>query len=194
MLKTRDIVILLTFFVFLLGFDSRGLAEAPKPAKADKQTVLELYVEAPEALKWVNEKKAQIVDVRTPEEFVFVGNTGMAPNIPFKVWSGGEFGLKDGKLEPKLVENKSFVNQVKKRFKPDDTLIIMCRSGQRSATAANLMAKEGFKKVYSMVDGFEGDKAKEGPMKGKRTVNGWKNAGNPWTYSLNEEIIWTPAK
>lgn len=193
MLKTKNLVVFCTVLVALLRFVSYVPADAPKPAKVDKQTDLGLYVEAPESLKWVNEKKAQIVDVRTPQEFVFVGHTNMAPNIPFKVWTG-EFGLKDGKVEPKLAENKNFVQEVQKKFKPEDTLIIMCRSGQRSAVAANVLAKVGFKKAYSMVDGFEGDKAKEGPNKGKRTVNGWKNAGNPWTYSLKEEIVWTPAK
>ena len=31
-------------------------------------------------------------------------------------------------------------------------------------------------------DGFEGDKSAEG----KRTVNGWKNAGGEWTYTIRE--------
>lgn len=179
--------------VGLLGFAAQGIADAPKPAKEDKVTVLGLYIDAPEALKWVNDKKARIIDVRTPEEFVFVGHTGMAPNIPSKLWKG-EYGLKDGKIEPKLTDNKDFTQEVKKKFKPEETLVVMCRSGQRSAAAANALAKEGFKKVYSMVDGFEGDKAADGPNKGKRTVNGWKNVGNPWTYSLKEEITWKQAK
>jgi hypothetical protein len=34
------------------------------------------------------------------------------------------------------------------------------------------------------VSGFEGDKAKDGPQKGMRVVNGWKNDGLPWTYKL----------
>ncbi len=193
MVKARDLIIFLVTFMVLLGFASQGLTEAPKPDEADKQTVLGLYVDAAEALTWVNQKKAQIFDVRTSEEFVFVGHTGIAPNIPFKIWNG-EYGHKNAKIEPKLIENKDFVKEVQKRFKPDDTLIIMCRSGQRSAAAANVLAKEGFKKAYSMVDGLEGDKAKDGPNKGKRTVNGWKNVGNPWTYSLMEEIIWNQDK
>jgi rhodanese-related sulfurtransferase len=193
MVKARELSVFLVTFVGLLVFAAQGLAEAPKPGEADKQTVLDLYVDAAEAAKWVSEKRAQIIDVRTPEEFMFVGHIGIAPNIPFKIWEG-EFSHKDGQIEPKLVENKNFVREVQKRYKPDDTLIIMCRSGQRSAAAANVLVKEGFEKTYSMVDGLEGDKAKDGPNKGKRTVNGWKNAGNPWTYSLMEEIIWTPAK
>ena len=36
--------------------------------------------------------------------------------------------------------------------------------------------------AYTVVDGFEGDKSAEG----KRTVNGWKNAGGEWTYKIRE--------
>lgn len=189
----RGFLVVCVLSVGLVTWVGSGLADAPKPEQADKQTVQGLYIDAVEALKWVNDKKAIIIDVRTPEEFVFVGNAGIAPNIPIQVWKG-EFGRKNGHPEPKMTENGNFVKEVKSRFKTDDTIILLCRSGQRSATAANAMAKEGFNKVYSVVDGFEGDKAKDGPNKGKRTVNGWKNAGNPWTYSLSEELIWTPAK
>lgn len=62
----------------------------------------------------------------------------------------------------------------------------MCRSGDRSAKAADLLAKSGYTNVWSAIEGFEGDKAKDGPNKGKLTVNGWKNANLPWTYELDK--------
>ena len=62
----------------------------------------------------------------------------------------------------------------------------IARSGDRSAAAANLLAQAGFKSVYSVVDGYEGDLAKDGPKAGQRVVNGWKNAGLPWTYKLDK--------
>jgi rhodanese-related sulfurtransferase len=189
----KRLAVVMVILAFAVICVSAGLADAPKPKKEKKQTVLDLNVDAAEALKMVKDKKAVIIDVRTPQEFVFVGHVGIAPNIPFKVWTG-DFKQKDGKLKPKLAVSENFVKEVKTKFKPEDTLVLMCRSGARSAAAANVLAKNGFKKVYSMVDGFEGDKAKEGPTKGKRTVNGWKNVGNPWTYTLKEVLIWTPAK
>ena len=39
----------------------------------------------------------------------------------------------------------------------------------------------GYKNVYNIIDGFEGGKSKKTKH---RTVNGWKNAGNPWGYKL----------
>jgi rhodanese-related sulfurtransferase len=193
MSKRNRFGIALVALALAFCFVSTALCDVPKPEDPKKQTTLGLYVDAAGAKKLLDEKKAVIVDVRTPEELLFVGHTGVAGNIPFKIWKG-EFVQKDGKTEAKLLDNENFVKEVQKKFKPDDTIILMCRSGQRSAAAANALAKAEFKKVYSMVDGFEGDTAKDGPNKGKRVVNGWKNAGNPWTYSLTEEIVWTPSK
>ena len=63
----------------------------------------------------------------------------------------------------------------------------MCRSGSRSAKAANLLYQAGYKNVYSVIEGFEGDKSKIAETKGQRVVNGWKNAGLPWTYKHEED-------
>ena len=40
--------------------------------------------------------------------------------------------------------------------------------------------------VYVVTDGFEGDTVKEGDKKNWRLVNGWKNSGLPWGYTLNK--------
>ena len=73
----------------------------------------------------------------------------------------------------------------------DAHLIFMCRSGStRSAPAADALYELGYANVYSMVDGFEGGKAKTGQHQGARVVNGWKNSGLPWSYKLNPEKIY----
>ena len=67
--------------------------------------------------------------------------------------------------------------------------MLMCRSGGRSAMAVNLLAEAGFKHVYQIVDGMEGD-AVEDPdsvFLGQRLKNGWKNSGCPWTYKLTPD-------
>ena len=50
-----------------------------------KQTNPGLYVTAKEAYaKWMaSPEKVKIIDVRTPEEYIFVGHAEMAWNIPF---------------------------------------------------------------------------------------------------------------
>ena len=49
-----------------------------------RQTSLGLYVTAKEAYDmWQADPGLKILDVRTPEEYVFVGHAPMATNIPF---------------------------------------------------------------------------------------------------------------
>jgi rhodanese-related sulfurtransferase len=58
----------------------------------------------------------------------------------------------------------------------------------------NTLAKAGFKNVYNIVDGFEGDKLHDPKSynDGKRIVNGWKNSGSAWTYKLDPELAYLP--
>ena len=44
----------------------------------------------------------------------------------------------------------------------------MCRTGRRSAMAANLLAEAGFSHVYSVIDGFEGDGPGDEGLEGRR--------------------------
>jgi rhodanese-related sulfurtransferase len=61
--------------------------------------------------------------------------------------------------------------------------------------AVNLLAKAGFKNVYNITDGMEGDAVKdaESMFRGQRLVNGWKNAGLPWTYEIDPARLVLPA-
>ncbi|MBI5520247.1 MAG: sulfurtransferase [Desulfovibrio sp.] len=166
---------------------------APPPQDTRKHTSLGLYVDAAEAYAmWQKAPdKVTIVDVRTPEEYDFVGHPAMAPNIPSLVWTGVFDAQK--KAYP-LAENPRFVEMMKARFKPGDAIVLMCRSGHRSAMAAKKLIEAGFTNVYSMVDGFEGDTVadKASPDFGKRSLNGWKNARLPWTNALDEKLVYIP--
>ena len=53
---------------------------------------------------------------------------------------------------------------------------------------ANRLAEGGFTQVWSVVDGFEGDMSKDG----RRSVNGWKNAGLPWSHKLDKARMYFP--
>lgn len=71
----------------------------------------------------------------------------------------------------------------------------MCRSGGRSAIAVNMLAKAGFRNVYNITDGMEGDSVKDpnSVYQGQRLVNGWKNSGVPWTYKVKPDQVLLPA-
>ena len=160
-----------------------------------KKTILGLYVNSQQAYDmWkASPEKVAVIDVRTPEEYSYIGHAPMAYNIPSKLMTM-EYNAK--KKTYNEVENKDFLAEVQKRFKKNQTLLLMCRSGHRSASAANLLAKAGYKNVYTIYDGFEGDKVQDESsyFKGQRMVNGWKNSGNPWTYEGDESLMYFPEK
>ena len=89
-----------------------------------------------------------------------------------------------------------FVDRVRKVANPQDTLMVMCRSGGRGAVAVNLLAQAGFKHAYNVTDGMEGDSVDdpESVFQGQRLVNGWKNSGLPWTYKIDPgRLVLPPA-
>lgn len=161
-----------------------------------KQTKLGLYMTAEQAYKhtMANMDKTLFIDTRTPSELNYLGAaTVMDAHVPLVFMDSA--GWNDKKHRYLRAKNKNFVADVearlaKKGLTKNDTVILMCRSGKRSAKAVNMLADAGFTKAYTVVDGYEGDKAKEGDNKGKRTVNGWKNSGLPWTYSLDKDLMY----
>jgi len=186
--------ILILIFAVLFSFTVLA-AEIPASVAADhqlpkgKQTALGLYVTAAQAYeKWKSSPgKVMIIDVRTPEEYAFIGHPEMVWNIPFAFVT---YQRKEGKTEYGPRMNPDFVAEVKNIAGLTDTLLLMCRSGGRSAKAVNMLAAAGFTDVYNIIDGFEGDKVKdtESVFYGKRMRNGWKNSV-PWVYDIDPEKI-----
>jgi len=178
--------------LLLLSWFSISTAKSTLPPQ--KQTVLGLYVTAKEAYEmWLADKnKIKILDVRTPEEYIFVGHASMAHNIPIQLLN---YKMAVRNKGPLMKANPNFINEVGQKFKPSDTIVVICRSGNRSAAAVNAMASAGFKIAYSVTDGFEGDRVKDpsSSFYGKRLKNGWRNSGVPWTDKLNPELMWIPS-
>lgn len=154
-----------------------------------KQTSLGLYVTAAQAYEmWkAAPDKVKVIDVRTPEEFAFVGHPEMAWNVPVGFVSYQRTG---GKFTYAPQMNAAFVAQVKEIAQPADVLLVTCRSGGRGAMAVNQLAAAGFTQAYNIVDGIEGDTVDdpESVFHGKRMKNGWKNSA-PWVYGVDPEKI-----
>lgn len=159
----------------------------------EKQTTLGLYVTARQAYeKWMaSPEQVRILDVRTPEEYLFVGHPTMAWKVPLAAQSY-EWDSTKGHFPMRPLTD--FISRVKEIAKADDTLLVMCRSGGRSAMAVNLLAKAGFKNVFQILDGMEGDTVTDPDslFLGQRLKNGWKNSGCPWTYKLTPERMLLP--
>ncbi len=185
--------------VLALSLASSALALDAAQVPASKQTKPGLYVDAKEAhaLKQQLGEQAMLIDIRTRAE---VSYTGMAAAVDAHVPllehpANAPWDEKAGRF--RLEYNNDFDAEVARRMAAkglgkEATVILICRSGDRSSKAANLLAELGYQKVYTVVDGFEGDVAKDGPDAGKRVVNGWKNAGLPWTYRLDKDKLYMP--
>lgn len=161
-----------------------------------KQTELGLYLTAKDAYALKSENADVIfVDVRTRAEVAFLGMPENSDaNIPYMM-AGDWTSWDEKKNNFKLEANSGFLTSMDELLKAkgatkESKIILMCRSGSRSAKAANLLAKSGYTNVYTMLDGFEGDKAKSGDLKGQRVVNGWKNSQLPWTYKLDKSKMY----
>lgn len=110
--------------------------------------------------------EALFIDVRSEMEFLFVGHPKDALHV----------GWNDG---PDWDINPHFVGEVKKLIgaASDRPLVLICRSGKRSAEAGEALIKAGIKNIFNVTHGFEGD-INEHHQRG--TVNGWRFEGLPW--------------
>ena len=193
-LERRSVALLFinAFFSLITNTNANGQAEKPRLPK-EKQTTLGLYVTAKEAYsKWNRtQSMVKIIDVRTTEEYLFVGHPVMAWNIPFRLQT---YQCDTENKRFPMKPNPDFVSAMKQIARATDTLIIICRSGGRSAMAVNKLAEEGFKNVFSTTDGFEGDIVTDSTsvFQGQRLINGWKNSGLPWTYSIEPKLMLIP--
>ncbi len=183
----------------LLVFCGSALAIGPAEVPESKRTTLDRYLTSVEAHRMLSERAQDrlFLDVRTPAEVSYVGApVGMDANVPFMLVDFDHFDERSRRFT--LHRNPRFIEAVEARLKDkgldrDADIILICRSGDRTAAAVNALAAAGFRNVWTVVDGFEGDLSPGEDGLGKRTVNGWKNAGLPWTYSLEKSRIWLPA-
>jgi rhodanese-related sulfurtransferase len=83
-----------------------------------------------EAEKLIAEEKVEVIDVRTQEEFAS-GHIPGAKSLP-------------------LQEIESRMDELDK----EKAYLIVCRSGNRSAQASEILVKEGFQHIYNMAGGM----------------------------------------
>jgi rhodanese-related sulfurtransferase len=190
--KKSNIFILIITMSIIATKPTAGQDKSPE-LPVEKQTTLGLYVTAKEAYeKWQQAPdEINILDVRTPEEYIYIGHAPMAWNIPAFIQT---HNWDSEKQHFSIKPSAAFINHIKEVFKPTDTLYVMCRSGGRSAWAVNQLAEAGYQNVYNITDGFEGDAVSDtGSLyKGQRLKNGWKNSGIPWTYKVERALIKLP--
>ena len=191
----------------LFAFASLSFAADWAPGTTDwdklpeiKRSKLALYLTPQQAydMKKKDPKSVALFDIRTRSEAIYVGMASdvdaLVPYVEHpEIWSDWDDKRHMYKLEP----NQDFMPELERRLKAmglgkDATIILLCRSGDRSSKAADRLQMAGYTKVYSVAEGFEGDTAKGGAQDGQRVVNGWKNAGLPWTYKVDKARMYFP--
>ena len=166
-----------------------------------------LSVEAFDMLNTVPD--TYLVDVRSQAEYQFVGHPFKAYNYPYLFFTTA-FTKDDEKPSYQLAKNKVFLEQISKVFKKTDNLLLLDRDGSRSAQAAKDLLGAGYKNVFDVNDGFEGNEfpAFDDPNKHKyyrqlakrnniygfehRRHSGWQFWGLPWTYEMDPKYVYPP--
>ncbi len=170
----------------------------PSTVPEPKRTRAARYLQAAEVPAFIESSggaaKVLFLDVRTRAEAMYVGMaSGVDALVPFvehqELMTDWDAQRRMYRLEPV----QDFVPEVNRRreqkgLAKTDPVVLICRSGDRSSRAADRLAGDGFTLVWSVVDGFEGDMGRDG----RRGVNGWKNAGLPWSYVLERERMYFP--
>jgi rhodanese-related sulfurtransferase len=108
---------------------------------------------------------ARLIDVRTRAEWDYVGRVPGSILIEWTTYPSG-------------ARNPTFLEQLRAAVSDSNApLLFICRSGQRSDSAARAAAAAGYSMAFNVLEGFEGPKDAEGH---RGTLGGWRKAGLPW--------------
>jgi rhodanese-related sulfurtransferase len=121
-------------------------------------------VPAQQAWSLVQAGAATLVDVRSLEERKFVGHV---PGSLHVAWATGTA----------LARNPRFVRELEAKVGKSEVVLLLCRSGKRSALAAEAATKAGFTGAFNILEGFEGDIDEQ---QHRGNLGGWRKRGLPW--------------
>jgi len=144
--------------------DAEAILERARAAARDAGLPYAGRVTPQEAWALVGDGAAVLVDVRTAEERKFVGHV---PDTLHVAWMTGT----------SLIRNPRFVRELESKTGKSAVVLLLCRSGKRSADAAEAAAKAGFTNVFNVLEGFEGDLD---TLQQRGRVGGWRLHGLPW--------------
>ena len=114
---------------------------------------------------------AVLVDVRTNAEWNFVG-------VPELSSLSKEPMLISWQRFPDMSQNQEFASELARAGVPSAApALFICRSGARSAAAAEHCTAKGFANCYNVMEGFEGV---PDANKHRGRISGWKTHALPW--------------
>jgi rhodanese-related sulfurtransferase len=156
----------------------------PAAASTNPTAVSEVSAERAREMLLEARGRAIFVDVRTWSEVAFVGRPeGLDAVVPYLEVDAitGEPGRPTVRMRAGTGFVERIAAQLEARvLEADATIVLICRSGERSRDAARELMRAGYRNVHSVKHGFEGPLAQRGSEQGQRRVAGWRHAGLPW--------------
>ncbi|WP_227711678.1 rhodanese-like domain-containing protein [Sneathiella sp. P13V-1] len=117
---------------------------------------------------------AVLIDVRTTAEWTFVG-------VPNLTSLDKKTHLISWSVFPDMHQNPHFTEELEKiQPKKDAPILMLCRSGARSISAAIAATQAGYSAAFNILEGFEGDKDANGH---RGQLGGWKKHGLDWAQN-----------
>lgn len=112
-------------------------------------------------------QQAVLIDVRTKEEYTNIGHPLNAVHIAWQEHNGVT-----------MIINPDFIAQVQQAVPNKQTpVLLLCRSGVRSVSAANALEQAGYQHLINITEGFEGDPDNN---RQRGNLNGWQFHRLPW--------------
>jgi len=113
-----------------------------------------------------------LIDVRSDMEFLMIGHPKGAVNVPW-------IDAPDWTINTSFVASvrKALLGRVSSKVRGANPVLLICRSGNRSQDAAEVLTEEGVTDVQIVAGGFEG------PLDDshhRNTVAGWRFEELPW--------------
>ncbi len=198
-MKKLFFILLGSFICLTTFFQVPGQSQEPKDI---------LSIEAYDMLNTV--PNTYLIDVRTRPEYQLIGHPPMAFLFPYFFFTNKLEREGESWIYQFSGKNKSFVEEISKKFQKTNNLLIICRDGARSILAARELIKNDFKHVYNVKDGFEGapfpyfeDNNRHKfyrqlatrnkiPTYNHRRFYGWQWWSLPWTYDIDRKYIYPP--
>lgn len=132
-----------------------------------------------EAMRLMAAAGARLVDVRTPSERARAGH--VLGSVPI-AWHA----------KAECAAARRFVEQLKRKVKPDEIVMFLSRNGERSHRAACAAAAVGYVHALSVLEGYDGER-----VGGRRTRGGWRRrqvmrgAKDALEVALDEALVET---
>jgi rhodanese-related sulfurtransferase len=155
----------------------------PIDVPAEKQHLSQSYLTALEAARYLRVYRDVIlIDVRSLKDATATGIARPVTRL-IPLYSGGGTGFGTA---PEISFSATFFSALARvalqrggfRGRPEAmTLQLICVSGVHAAIAADHLRHAGYRSVFTILDGYDGDIGADG----RRGSNGWRALGLPWS-------------